>query len=585
VLLLIVSFARSTSTNLVVLGLLEDAGLEPFGFFEPGYVGLPVGLLGIAYLFFFAPIILPKNGGLFRFIRDRADELITELEILPDFKYVGEPVSLVLVRLGLPPTSLIKIRRRLLPFGRDSIKEEGTGSPANANGNSQEECVSRWKENIHAYSSSRYRMENSNLWGCKDDLHCRTSAETIGRSNSLAVNSVSMTQDDAELLRDDVDSIAVQRALTEPNGLHYTNAGQSSFNAAVGIAAFAESLGNPSAHGRTCMDIHPVSDGETLQAGDVLFLSAGRKYIMGLQNNTSLLKLEGLRLLDVEALDLPGKGSDYFELVLSDRNRFVGEHMTEADFSRYYDCTVIAVRRRGSRDAVAFISRTGTASRSPNVLSARPRPSDVTDLEDVQDRQTSGAVDVSNRPFSSGDTVLVLAKEDFEEHWASSSQFFLITKVGKVLESVRAFDYVPLVFFVAMLVLVTASVASMVQSAMAVAAILVLGGWVPAKEAVSYVNWSLLLLIGSALGMSVAVVNSGMADYIGDAIENSNMPPLGVLFLIYAVGMIFTELITNNAAASLLVPVAIAIADSTGVSYKPLVMAVMISASSSFMTP
>lgn len=77
-----------------------------------------------------------------------------------------------------------------------------------------------------------------------------------------------------------------------------------------------------------------------------------------------------------------------------------------------------------------------------------------------------------------------------------------------------------------------------VQAAFAAGAILVLGGWVDAKKTVGYVDWGLLLLIGSALGLSKGIVNSGLADYVGSAIRDSGMSAEGSLFVVYAFTMV-----------------------------------------------
>lgn len=57
------------------------------------------------------------------------------------------------------------------------------------------------------------------------------------------------------------------------------------------------------------------------------------------------------------------------------------------------------------------------------------------------------------------------------------------------------------------------------------------------------------------------------------------------LAVVYGVTMLFTEMITNNAAAVLTFPIAVAAADDLGVSYMPFVIAVMVAASASFATP
>ncbi|CAN0507004.1 unnamed protein product, partial [Scytosiphon promiscuus] len=77
-----------------------------------------------------------------------------------------------------------------------------------------------------------------------------------------------------------------------------------------------------------------------------------------------------------------------------------------------------------------------------------------------------------------------------------------------------------------------------VQAAFAAGAVLILGGWVDAKKTVGYIDWSLLLLIGSALGLSKGIVNSGLAGYVGRAIRDSGISPNASLFVLYAFTMV-----------------------------------------------
>lgn len=70
-----------TSTNLVVQGLVMEWGEEGLGFFEPGYIGLPLGVVGMLYLSVAAPRILAGAGGGDRGGRsgEREEELLTEV--------------------------------------------------------------------------------------------------------------------------------------------------------------------------------------------------------------------------------------------------------------------------------------------------------------------------------------------------------------------------------------------------------------------------------------------------------------------------------------------------------------------------
>lgn len=91
-------------------------------------------------------------------------------------------------------------------------------------------------------------------------------------------------------------------------------------------------------------------------------------------------------------------------------------------------------------------------------------------------------------------------------------------------------------------------VRAQVQAAFTAGAILIFGGWVDAKKTVSYVDWSLLLLIGSALGLSQGIVNSGLADYVGGAIRDSGISPAASLLVMYAFTMVSRSFVTQSSS-------------------------------------
>ena len=96
----------------VVVALATNMGIPEPGFFEVGYIGLPAGVIGIIYLIIFAPIILPKSGGMFKDMMKDRHNLITEARVTENFAMIGKPVSELLAKLGLPTETVIKIRRR-----------------------------------------------------------------------------------------------------------------------------------------------------------------------------------------------------------------------------------------------------------------------------------------------------------------------------------------------------------------------------------------------------------------------------------------------------------------------------------------
>eukprot|EP00961_Rhodomonas_salina_P303300 3941185-Rhodomonas_salina.5 len=206
--------------------------------------------------------------------------------------------------------------------------------------------------------------------------------------------------------------------------------------------------------------------------------------------------------------------------------------------------------------------------------------------EEEEEEESKGELEVSKSKLYGGDVVLALAPEGFADRWQNKEDFLMVSTIGKVPKPITYYDYVPAAIFAAMIAWVAADDSiNMVQGAMAAAALNVLGGWIDPKLAVSYVPWELLLLIGSMLGMSQAITTSGLAELVANAVKNSGVEPGGALFLIYAATTIMTELTTNNAAAGLIFPIAVEVAQKLGVSYMPFMISVMFAASASFLTP
>lgn len=81
--------------------------------------------------------------------------------------------------------------------------------------------------------------------------------------------------------------------------------------------------------------------------------------------------------------------------------------------------------------------------------------------------------------------------------------------------------------------------------------------------------------------------NTGVVQSLVDAVTPllKSVSPLVVLFAIYGLTSLLTELISNNAVAVILTPMAIGLADALGIDAKPLIYAIMKGASASFATP
>jgi di/tricarboxylate transporter len=108
-----------------------------------------------------------------------------------------------------------------------------------------------------------------------------------------------------------------------------------------------------------------------------------------------------------------------------------------------------------------------------------------------------------------------------------------------------------------------------------------------ADQARRSIEWSTLVAIGAALVLGKAIETSGLATAAAGGMVDALRPlgPMAVLSGIYLLTLIFTELVTNNAAAALAFPIALATARSMDVNVMPFAIAVAIAASAGFATP
>jgi di/tricarboxylate transporter len=108
-----------------------------------------------------------------------------------------------------------------------------------------------------------------------------------------------------------------------------------------------------------------------------------------------------------------------------------------------------------------------------------------------------------------------------------------------------------------------------------------------ARKYTKFISWDILVTIACAFAISKAMSNSGLASMVAAKIIGltDNLGPYGLLAVIFIITNLFTEIITNNAAAALAFPIALAVANQLGVSPTPFFVVICMAASSSFSTP
>lgn len=145
--------------------------------------------------------------------------------------------------------------------------------------------------------------------------------------------------------------------------------------------------------------------------------------------------------------------------------------------------------------------------------------------------------------------------------------------------------FLALGLLLALVAVVTAGF-DILYAALLAAVLMVATGCCNANEARRGVDWSVLVVIAASLGLGRALEVTGAASLVATGLVSLAGPhPWANLVLVYLITALFTALITNNAAAVLMFPIALTLAQTLEVSVMPFVITIMMAASASFATP
>ena len=285
-----------------------------------------------------------------------------------------------------------------------------------------------------------------------------------------------------------------------------------------------------------------VGPNTQLQGGDQL------RFVGVVDSILDLQRIKGLQTATDEVFKLEGlrKDRSLIEAVVSNTCPIVGQTIRESQFRTQYNAVVVAAARNG-------------------------------------DRLTGKIGDIQLQP---GDTLLLEASSDFINKRRISRDFYLVSSIPNSEPIRHERSRIAFILTIIMVVVAAFGWLTMLQAAVLAAVGMIAFGCCSPNQALRSIDWSVLMVIAAALALGQALDSTGAAEAIATrfiALAGNN--PLWVLAAIYAVTTILTEVITNNAAAALIFPIAISLANQLGVSSLPFVIAIMVAASASFATP
>lgn len=290
--------------------------------------------------------------------------------------------------------------------------------------------------------------------------------------------------------------------------------------------------------------IAPVEPDEVLRAGDRLTFTGVVGTIVDLE------RIPGFVPAADESFeaDIPPRGERrYSEAVVSATSPLLGKTIRDGNFRALYNAAVVAVHRGGARLA----GRIG---------------------------------DIVLRP---GDTLLMQTGAHFAEAHRNNPDFYLVSGVEEARPVRHERALASLLMLGLLIVLMVFHLMPVVVAAFLVAGLMIAIRCISAADARRSIRWDVLLTIAAAFGLGKALLNSGAAGAIGHLVVELTHAwgDWAVLAAIYAVTMVLTGLLTNNASAVLVYPLALAVSSQLEVDPRPFVMAVVFAASASFATP
>ena len=280
-----------------------------------------------------------------------------------------------------------------------------------------------------------------------------------------------------------------------------------------------------------------------LQGGDLLLLVGNARAVPELLRRPGLAEAERAQTVDLE------HAGTLVEVIVGANSRLVGSTLKRAAFRGRYGGAVIAIHR-----ADHWIeSKLGTVE------------------------------------LRAGDALLVLADEAFVDRWQGDRDFALVIPHGDGTSSTDGAwaQRLTLGVFGVMVVMAASGLVPVATAIIGACAVLVATRLISFPRAVDSLDLGILLIVASAIGIARVVETSGLAATAAGWIELAAAigGPLVALLTLVLVTLLLTELVTNVAAAALVLPIGFDVAARTGLDVQGVAVAVAVAASASFLTP
>ncbi|MEO6445214.1 MAG: SLC13 family permease [Gemmatimonadaceae bacterium] len=290
--------------------------------------------------------------------------------------------------------------------------------------------------------------------------------------------------------------------------------------------------------------IAPVAPSTVLHDGDHLLFVGQARLILDLQNRDGIDSAERPHMKEVTRPD-----RHIVEAVIGRESPLLGQTPKAAGFRDRYQAAIVGIHREGH----PLIAKLGQVK------------------------------------LRTGDTLLLLADTGFARRWRGRSDFLVITPLdGEQAEPIQKWRAAWVGLVVLMVVgAAGAGLVPILHASLVAAILVVVTRAVSTRAASEAIELDVLIVIAASFGLGAAIESSGLAATLSGGIVSvfSSYGTRAVLLGVVVSTVVLTEFISNNAAAALMFPIAIASAGQVGADPRSFAIAVAIAASNSFLTP
>lgn len=280
-----------------------------------------------------------------------------------------------------------------------------------------------------------------------------------------------------------------------------------------------------------------------LHEGDVLLVRGVLEGFMAMKNT------EGVSIRSQEKFadkDLATEETVLAEGIISPSSTLVGKTLKQAAFRRKHGVFALAIRKHGKT---------------------------------IHNK-------IGHIKLEAGDTLLLQGRHGYMEKLADDPHFILLQEIE--LPHVRKEKAIYAVSIIAGVVALAAfGIAPILVSATLGSCLLILTRCITIQEAYEAIDWFVIFLLAGVIPLGIVMEKTGTAQFVASGMLEitRDYGPVVVISAFYLLTTIFTSIMSNNAAAVVMVPIGIASAQELGLNAMPFLMAITYGASSSLSTP